>query len=269
MGGDRRRRVFWLTWAGWSLFMVGNNIVNALSVRTELARSGRAFHGWEPFCWELTSAAVSIALFPLVAWLWRKAPLDRSRWMRFLLVHAPATAAYSLMHVLGFHILRRLVYLAMGETYDGALDLGYEYPKDLRTYVGLLVLLWIVDLIADYWGKSERQGRLERAAVFDIRDGAQVVRAAVVDILAVSSAGNYVEFHLADGRKPLMRATLAKVESQLSAHDFVRTHRSWLVNRGRVTRLKPEGSGDWSIELGALAVPLSRRFKTALERLKS
>ena len=46
-----------------------------------------------------------------------------------------------------------------------------------------------------------------------------------------------------------MRATLAAVEVELERFGFVRAHRSWLVNAGRVTGLRPEGSGDWTVEL--------------------
>jgi DNA-binding LytR/AlgR family response regulator len=35
-----------------------------------------------------------------------------------------------------------------------------------------------------------------------------------------------------------------------------------------MTALKPEGSGDYEVELGALKVPLSRRFPQALEKLR-
>jgi DNA-binding LytR/AlgR family response regulator len=35
-----------------------------------------------------------------------------------------------------------------------------------------------------------------------------------------------------------------------------------------MTALRPEGSGDYEVELGAVKVPLSRRFPDALARLK-
>ncbi len=65
-----------------------------------------------------------------------------------------------------------------------------------------------------------------------------------------------------------MRSALSAVEADLADKGFVRTHRSWLVNAARVTGLKPEGSGDWTVELGALEAPLSRRFPDALARLR-
>jgi len=87
-------------------------------------------------------------------------------------------------------------------------------------------------------------------------------------VLAIASAGNYVEFVLRDGRKLLMRSPLSALENELSPRGFLRTHRSWLVNAGQVTALKPEGSGDYTVELGSLAAPLSRRFPAALARLR-
>ena len=92
----------------------------------------------------------------------------------------------------------------------------------------------------------------------------------LADILAVSSAGNYVEFALADGRKLLMRRPLSAVESELSGCGFVRTHRSWLVNEKAVTGLSPEGSGDYDVRPGqpecSAVTPLSRRPGPAARR---
>jgi DNA-binding LytR/AlgR family response regulator len=66
-----------------------------------------------------------------------------------------------------------------------------------------------------------------------------------------------------------MRTTLAAVEAELGPAGFVRTHRSWLVNASRLTGLLPEGSGDWTVELGEAKAPLSRRYPGALARLKA
>ena len=88
-------------------------------------------------------------------------------------------------------------------------------------------------------------------------------------VMAIRSAGNYVEVVLADGRKPLMRSPLSAVERELGPRGFLRTHRSWLVNAGQVTSLRPVGSGDYTVELGSVTVPLSRRFPRALAKLRS
>ena len=77
-----------------------------------------------------------------------------------------------------------------------------------------------------------------------------------------------MEFVLCDGRKLLMRSPLSALETELASRGFLRTHRSWLVNAARMTALEPEGSGDYTVELESLKVPLSRRYPQALEKLR-
>jgi DNA-binding LytR/AlgR family response regulator len=106
-------------------------------------------------------------------------------------------------------------------------------------------------------------------ATFDIRDGAALIRIPTNEILAARAAGNYVEFFLCGGRRPLMRASLRNIEVELARAGFLRTHRSWLVNARHVRALVPLGSGDFRIDLdGGESAPLSRRFPEALARLR-
>ena len=144
----------------------------------------------------------------------------------------------------------------------------YELRKD---GFGYLMFLAGFALIERLLRQQQPAAPLAPAAdsTFDIRDGAKLTRVRLSEILAVTSAGNYVEFALADGRRLLMRKALAALENDLESRGFVRTHRSWLVNAARVTALKPEGSGDYEISLGSLDVPLSRRFKAALIKLRA
>ncbi len=85
----------------------------------------------------------------------------------------------------------------------------------------------------------------------------------------MTAAGNYAEFVLADGRRPLMRTTLARLEEDLGPLGLIRSHRAGLVNPAHLTGLEPEGSGDWTAQLGSLRAPVSRRYPEALERLKA
>jgi DNA-binding LytR/AlgR family response regulator len=159
-----------------------------------------------------------------------------------------------------------LVYGLMGKHYEiGAFlpQLLYEARKDLLGYALFVGLFSLIDHLLRQPGETSVEG-----TTFDIRDGAKLTRVRLDEILAVSSAGNYVEFFLADGRRLLMRSPLRSVESELGPRGFVRTHRSWLVNGKKVTTLKPDGSGDYTVELGQQAVPLSRRFPDALAKLR-
>ena len=266
----RVRQVFWLTYAGIAAFVVIQCLVNAVSRNTEFRWAHQHVDPREPYVWELTSAVMTLAVAPAVAWLIRRFPPGPGRWLSFIGVHAPATLVYCLVHVGGFHLLRRAVYLAAGAHYDGKLQLLYEYPKDLAGYALIAWVFWLGGLLARTWTRADETRAASHGPVFDIRDGATLIRTPVTEIVAATSAGNYVEFHLADGRKPLMRTTLSALEAQLSPQGFVRTHRSWLINPLRVRGLTAEGSGDFRVTLdGGAEAPLSRRFPKALETLRS
>jgi len=221
---------------------------------------------WKAWTWALTSGATALPCAFICMLAVRYASPAEWGWPRAVGLHALAALTYTVLHVAGFVVLRKLVYAAMGDSYGaGPLldEFPYELRKDLLTYSANVTLFWLA-------GEQQRRGRaVERRPCFDIRDGARLIRVPVQDVLAVSSAGNYVEFRLADGRRPLMRATLAAIELELETHGFVRAHRSWLVNVARVTGLEPDGSGDWTVELGDVRAPLSRRFPEALARLRN
>lgn len=260
LSGEQRRRLL-LTWLA---AMVLTVMIIAINIMT---RSHD--HPDQPVgqiaLWEGSSAvslAFAFAIPAAVAlWLHRAKP---SRWLQGP-VHLFAAVAFCIVHVGGFVAIRMSAAgLAGGGYVFGPLarESAYEFGKDLLTYGAVTTGFWIV------LGRMPVRAPETQPVVFDIRDGQRLVRAPVAEILAVRSAANYAEFLLRDGRRPLMRTSLGALEDRLAAHGFVRTHRSCLVNASRVTGLRPEGSGDYTVELGAIEVPLSRRFRGALERLR-
>jgi DNA-binding LytR/AlgR family response regulator len=258
--GGTSRRTFWYAYATILVFAGVANILNVLTVLHDKPRLGLL----EPAIWE-GSSWLSLLVFYWIAWVfWRLAPLRvRPRWR--LLLHIPGAVAYAMAHVGFFIALRKLAYWALGSRYVFGENFFYELPKDALAY-GLFVAG--IALIEHLLRQQQLVQTPGQSLTFDIRDGAKLTRVRLDHVLAIASAGNYVEFALDDGRRLLMRTPLSAVESDLAARGFVRTHRSWLVNSARVTALKPEGSGDYEISLGGLDVPLSRRFKPALAKLR-
>jgi hypothetical protein len=239
------------------------NIVDVITIRHDEPQYGVA----APILWE-GSSWLTLILFLWIPWIaYRIAPLAVSpRWKLF--VHIPAALLYSLAHVTGFVGLRKLVYWIGGAHYEFGpffSDFLYEFAKDAFGYALFVAAFALIEHLLRRRSLIDTPGQ---TLTFDIRDGPRLTRVRLDQVLAIASAGNYVEFVLDDGRRLLMRSPLSALENELGARGFVRTHRSWLVNAGQMTALKPEGSGDYTVELGGFTAPLSRRFPEALVRLR-
>jgi DNA-binding LytR/AlgR family response regulator len=266
MSGEERQGL-WRAWILGVSLIVSICVVNVLTITHDAPRLGVL----APAIWEGSSALVTLVIFAIPAmtalWTTRTSPC----WWQAAPVHLVAVLVYSALHVSGFVALRKLAYIAlMQEPYRFgpiSTEFPYEFRKDLMSY-GLASIIYYLSLRRSAREAAVQAQTVSTADSFDIRDGARLVRVPVSEILAVRSAGNYAEFLLADGRRPLMRSSLSALETGMAEQGFLRTHRSWLVNPSRVTGLRPEGSGDYAIELGALEAPLSRRFPQALTVLR-
>jgi DNA-binding LytR/AlgR family response regulator len=252
-------------------------VINVFSTLHEAARHGEPLAPWEPVTWEVSSAIASFCACAVIWLALRLAPPGRGRWTRFVVGQAVGVVVFSAVHVGGMVALRVIVYAVAGERYRFApADILYEFRKDVLAYAGFAALLWLAPRLA-----TQRPGPPPAAPTaapmaverredcFDIHDGARLLRVPVGEIIAVRAAGNYVEFLLGDGRRPLMRASLAEIEAALGVHGFLRTHRSWIVNPARVRAIEPSGSGDHRLALdGGETATVSRRFPAALGRLR-
>lgn len=264
MSGDER---LWLTraYALCASLFIAICLVNILTVQHDAPSLGPI----RPAIWELSSALVHLAITTIPAamavWMTRAKP----PWRIAAPVHIVAVLVYSAIHVAAFVALRKIAHaVLLHEAYRfGPLpsEFLYEFRKDMLSYAAATIICWLA-LMRGAQKSSEHA--VATQAVYDIQDGARLIRVPVAEIVAVRSAGNYVEFILEDGRRPLTRSSLGAALESLSRHGFVRTHKSWLVNKARVTGLKPEGSGDYAVELGDLEAPLSRRFPEALAALR-
>ena len=80
-------------------------------------------------------------------------------------------------------------------------------------------------------------------------------------------ASNYVRLHIA-GRAHLVRETLTGLSTKLPPQQFVRVHRSIIVNVDHIVRLEPAAHGEYVITLrGGKQVTSSRTHNAALRAL--
>jgi two-component system, LytTR family, sensor kinase len=106
-----------------------------------------AFALWKPFVWEFSSVLVIFAMIPLIVRLERRFALDGRPRGRILAAHIGGAVAFSIIHVAGIVVIRKLAYAFAGESYDfGNVFVGglYELQKDIITYLVILIIIFAV-----------------------------------------------------------------------------------------------------------------------------
>ena len=81
------------------------------------------------------------------------------------------------------------------------------------------------------------------------------------DIDWVEAAGNYVTLHVG-GEAYLMRETMAGMEEKLDPKQFIRIHRSHIVNIESIKEIKPWFNGEYHVDLkDGMQLTLSRKYR--------
>ena len=240
-------------------------------------RNGLPIDWWQPVLWSWSSALMLLALVPAVLWFTRRWPLHLDTWRRNLGWYLPASMAWSLLHVGGMVALRKLVYASQGSSYDFGhwpAELLYEYSKDARTFIGIVLLIHGYRLLVRLMqGEASLLGvpdsgppldPVDRPERFLVRKLGREFLIATADIERLQACGNYVNLLVA-GREYPLRSTLAALEARLDPARFARIHRSYVVNLDRVASIEPLESGDARVHLDdGTALPCSRRYRNAL-----
>jgi len=212
---------------------------------------------------------------PVLWWGCQRWPLHADTWKRRLPLYLLASVAWSLVHVLGMMALRHLAYAALGHHYQDdatwAVRALYEYLKDVRAFFSFVAIEHFFS-----WFGRRRQGEAHLLAVADdappqeaqaverperflVRKLGRDFLVATADIEYAQAAGNYVNLRVRGHDYPL-RITMAVLEARLDPVLFLRSHRSWLVNRDQLRSIEPLDGGEALLHMADGAkVPCSRR----------
>jgi hypothetical protein len=270
--------VDWLFYGVVAAISLGIGLVNALSAAQDAAWRGAAYDLRTPLFWEMSSIVTIIAVAPLLFVAVRRMG-HVSQWPLRLGLAVAAIIAFSSLHIAGMVGLRKAVMFLAGGAYDfhfSRATLIYEFRKDVMTCLLIGGALWLID--------SRRAAQQARSVVTTpqtdgpsavpdtvwLRDGSSRIRIEPRDVVTIGSAGNYVEYCMADSRTHLVRGTLAGEEARLAKFNIVRVHRTRLVNLSRVTGLKAGPNGDFELRLDTgESISGSRRYRDALASIET
>lgn len=264
-----------------SLFLVVwfsiNILVLASTQLMEFQRDGKSIPFWEPLCWELSSAVMILLLIPLGIAIHDRWLVSRSFKQKTIL-HILLTLPFSLVHIIGMVAIRHAWYSLMNEDYffgNWSTEFLYEYRKDAQTYLTVLIVVLGYRLImrrlqgeASYIQEGETQTEIEtdlhKPERLLIKKLGREFLIQVQDIEWIEASGNYANLHIKGAVYP-MRITMEKLE-KLLPDNFVRIHRSTIVDMQQVKEVVPQDSGDYQIKLHqGIELTLSRRYRDSFK----
>jgi two-component system LytT family response regulator len=119
----------------------------------------------------------------------------------------------------------------------------------------------LTELLAAVRGEQKPPGRIAVKALN------RVYFLRVEDIDWIEAAGNYLRLHTSKDEH-LLRETMTAIASRLDSAQFVRIHRSTIVNVERIREIQPWFHGDYAVILqDGRQLTLSRSYRTKLEAL--
>lgn len=114
---------------------------------------------------------------------------------------------------------------------------------------------------------GDRAVNVEDAAL-RFRAGTEIRFVRCSDIVWIEAANQYADLHLRTGVSVLASSSLSELHRKLDGREFLRVHRSAVVNRTFVDAIRAGAKDGLSLVMkGGAVVPVSRRFRRALSQL--
>lgn len=250
-----------ISMVGWMLFLAGASLYCLLYNQLVLVTPSSFMNS---FVWSLREYAVWLVITPALYSGLRQ-------------IHTQTTP-----HIVQRYSLLMGAALLLVLTLHVAMDTHTQYPSTFANVVDIFptqlsVLCFLVAVWHLFFRRLDRQAISHNITNSDSNDhgesvydnvkvmkgnGEAWVSWASVDF--ISAAGNYMELSCG-AEKYLLRITLKELEQQLPSQQFIRVHRSHIVNIAAIRRIGSH-NGNGFVELrNQHIVPLSKGYKPALD----
>lgn len=95
-----------------------------------------------------------------------------------------------------------------------------------------------------------------------VKDGYDFIKIKFDDLLWVKAAGNYIELHCSENKKYLIRSTIIEMIEKLPFDQFLRIHKTYLVNKNKIRSFNSR-----SVIIEKEELPIGRAYKENLMNL--
>ncbi len=127
----------------------------------------------------------------------------------------------------------------------------------------VVLFMSFILLIKHYFIDQSAIGQLEvekskfEKGFITIRSNRKRMRIEFNNLLYIESMADYIKIHLADGEEIKSKEKISHLEKELP-DSFIRIHRSFIVNKEKITSFNRE-----EVVLGKIELPLSRSYRSA------
>ncbi len=91
------------------------------------------------------------------------------------------------------------------------------------------------------------------------------IKIMIPEILYIEGMKDYVKIFLSSSPRPVItKMSLKMLEEKLTGHQFVRTHKSYILSAKKITAIKRD-----LVCIGPVELPLSENYKASLEKMLS
>jgi two-component system LytT family response regulator len=181
----------------------------------------------------------------------------------FLDVQMPECGGFDVLEMLGADLPHAIIFVTAHDEYAlrafeaGALDYLLKPFDDARF---VRALNRAKDKLAHYASQAP-----QRAQRLVVKSPGQLLFLEVADVDWIEAASYYACLHVGDATH-IIRRTLAELERDLGEGQFVRIHRSIIVNLERIRGLELQAGGEYEVVLkSGVRLRLSRRFRKRLQ----
>lgn len=158
----RRRMATGLVFVFWTLM----GLLHAGQLYLGDGHEENSFALWRLVVWHLSTGYVWVAMTPLILWLGNRFPIERSSWVKGLMVHLPASAIASAAYIAAYTAITRLATIypdwrITGFTNQYIHFLGMYFNLHVFTYFAILGAGFAFDYYHKYREREQQAAELE------------------------------------------------------------------------------------------------------------